>query len=251
MKKEIPILMSTMMVQAILQGRKTKTRRLRGLDEVNKEPVKVEFIRFQEYPDSSLRAIFQHEDSDEPGSVKCPYGKPGDVLWVRETWWSGYVLDENDCIPDNTLTYWYKADTNDARPGDMSDERCYHLWGNNKECWPKWKPSIHMPKESARVWLEVTDVRVERLQDITEEDAKAEGVKSFRPVPGDGPAETLYYHYTKDKWGPSPKHSFETLWRKINDEESWNKNPWVWVIAFKVLSTTGKPMTEVLQYLEC
>lgn len=233
--KLIPILFSTPMVQAKLEGRKTMTRRTRGLDIINENPDDWEYIPLE----GKVKHGFNNLITGVIIPIKCPYGQPGDILWTRETFFAGFVLDEYEKIPDNAeLAYWYFADTQDARPFDASDEWCYNMYGSNKRLWPSWKPSIHMPFDVCRMFDKVTKIRVERLHDITEQDAIAEGIKSFRPVPGDGPAETLYYHYTKDKWGTSPIHSFETLWRKINGEESWNKNPWVWVVTFE---KTEKP----------
>jgi hypothetical protein len=104
----------------------------------------------------------------------------------------------------------------------------------------KWKPSIHMPKDVCRIWLEVTNVRAERLHDITEEDARAEGIREFTK-------DDKLCKYGLPDWNwqdmfRTAKQSFMQLWCMINGFESWNENPWVWVIEFKVLSTTGKPM---------
>lgn len=211
------------MVQAILEDRKTMTCRLRGLDKVNKEPGDCKFDQAFTHIGKYERDKYVFRFVNSKGEfidIVCPYGKAGDILWARETW-----ANLNGDFANVQPYYVYKADfEHPDQHGPIT-----------------LKPSIHMPKVAARIWLSVTDIRVERLHDISEEDAKAEGIKSFRPVPGDGPAQTLYYHYLKDKWGLSPIHSFETLWRKINGEESWLSNPFCWVICFRVLSTTGKP----------
>lgn len=230
------MLFSTLMVQAELDGRKTMTRRMKGLEQINKDPDKWNFIDV----DSPFKPadIFWFEGKGERMAIKCPFGRPGDILWVRETFFKGYVLDHNDNIPDNSpLHYWYFADTRDARPGDMSDSRCAFLFGNNKKDWPHWKPSIHMPKEASRIWLQVTNIRVERLQDISQEDAQAEGV--FPPAPHRCGGWKNELHDFKDCF----RCAFKVLWNQINGPSgnTWDANPWVWVISFKVLSTTGKP----------
>ena len=207
MNKEIPILFSTMMVQALLAGRKTQTRRGNGLKKVNENPDQVRYLRMQEFPDGTWRAVFQHENEDEPGSVKSPYGKPGDILWVRE----GFQHN-------NKGGFIYKSDVTTP---------------------VTWKPSIHMPKEAARIWLQVESITVERLQDISDEDAIAEGIEIIANAP--------FVHRFKayDLEGSTPFHqakeSFQSLWMKINGKESWLTNPWVWIVTFKMLSTTGKP----------
>ena len=148
----LPILFKTDMVRAILDGRKTVTRR------VLKHPFEVHPNGFITKPRGSERL--------------CPYDppyQPGDILYVRETWNYVYDMDENDQIIEGTGRYIYYSD----------DPMPFSHWvdtdtGEHKEQM-HWRPSIHMPKEAARIWLKVTDVRVERLQDITEEQAKAEG----------------------------------------------------------------------------
>lgn len=198
--KQTPILFSTPMVQAILEGRKTQTRRTTGLYEVNIRPSDWECYGTTTIKQINNGKVTEHfgvwfEDVNSPHrgtDAKCPYGQPGDVLWVRETW----------LLRDKYNRYYYKADN--ASP--------FAYW--------RWRPSIHMPKAAARIWLRVADVRVERLQSITQEDAKAEGVK---------------YH------PPFAVQDFFNLWRTINGLESLEANPWVWVVTFEVLSTTGNP----------
>lgn len=221
MQKEIPILFSTPMVQAILEGRKSETRRTRGLKHININPGNYYFQSLVLHV--SGRFTFAPAENYQPTNediiqVKNPYGDVGDLLWVRESFCPGYF--------DNGK-HAYKADWNSTAAEYVNE--------------PKWKPSIHMPKVAARIWLQNEGVTVERLQDIKPASAIAEGIQSFRPVPGDGVPETLYKHYLKDKWGLSPVHSVQTLWQKINGPKSWDINPWVWVVKFKVLSTTGKP----------
>ncbi|GAA4328419.1 hypothetical protein [Flaviaesturariibacter amylovorans] len=250
MQKEIPLLFSTSMVQATKDGRKTKTRRTRGLEEVNANPDNVEFVRFQEYPDGSLRAIFQQVIGDEYGSVRCPYGKPGDLLYVREEHYA-YGKWVYDGVTKKTGKLRKKfVSSGEGAYDPYSDYYCFEKFvtglgkrfelpvepaGSMLEGWYK-RNSLFMPKEAARIWLEVTDVRVERLQDISEADAEAEGIElvehnCFRNYNAADP-----YQYLED-----PTGSFRSLWQSINGPESWDANPWVWRISFKVLSTTGKP----------
>lgn len=180
-KKERPILFSTPMVQAILNGTKTQTRRI----------IKDKFLYAGE-PKFSTR---NHQITNQ-----CPYGKVGDILWVRETF---AKIDENRFI--------YKANENQKAM--------------------RWKPSIHMPKKAAQIFLEITEIKVERLQDISEEDAKAEGVSCgiFRNGPKVG--ET---HLELNDHG-SYYGGFKHIWHYINGVYSWNANPWVWVVKFKVI----------------
>jgi hypothetical protein len=212
--RERPILFSTEMVKAILEGRKTQTRRTKDLDLYNKiNPDYWKLVGVGSYQKKGHNArtgvAMMANATNQTFSDFCPYGNPGDVLWVRETW---AKIKEFDGV-------LYKAAGDDPM-------RC-----------GKWKPSIHMPKVAARIWLEITDIRVERLQDISEEDACAEGVE-YKVSRGG-----LYYkdYMIERDWYFKAKPSFFSLWRKINGTDSLHANPWVWVISFKVLSTTGKP----------
>lgn len=167
--KKRPIIFSTPMVQAILKGRKTETRRL-----LKPTP---HFDVIHWHYGKNYENISNHGPNEPLFECSSPFGNPGDLLWVRETWQITDFLHPTD---DN-YGFIYKA----SEDGEM--------WESNDENW-KWKPSIFMPKDAARIWLEITEVKVERLQDITEEDAIAEGYGS----------------------------------------ESWEQNPWVWVVKFKV-----------------
>lgn len=216
--KEIPILFSTQMVQAILEGRKTMTRRILK----NQLPIGVHW--WQVY---ARELIYRIIDSKHVSThCKCPYGQPGDVLWVRETW----MINPNiDLWPDEP--YYFKA----SKSQQFIEE------------WPGyWEPSIHMFKSAARIWLQVEEIRVERLRDITQEDAIAEGIKFsglFSEYGGVVPHPKVIDHY---RWYANPVDAFNNLWIHINGEESFKANPWVWVVKFKVLSTTGKPVTELV-----
>ena len=200
--REIPILFSTAMVQAILAGRKSITRRMQGLEKINEKPNNYAYKGI--HPDNPSVHIFARLFLGvwvETIYIKCPYGQHGDVLWVRESFYEPLFEGLNG-------KYYYKADLVPAG------------WDF------KWKPSIHMPKEAARIWLKVVNVRVERLHEITEQDAIAEGVETLGLYPG---------------YSVSSRGKFEGLWNHINGTESWDANPWVWVVEFEVLSTTGRP----------
>ena len=205
-----PILFSTEMVQAILEGRKTQTRRLHGLDEIKKNPNDWTFYYFSK----DDKRTFAHFRKQEDNKIKSIFGTSpyqiGDILWVRESFAKPPIYAFG-------VKYIYKAGFNESICG--------------------WKPSIHMPKEAARIFLEVTNVRVERLQDISEDDAIAEGIDKK----GD-----LYFNYFESKllgkglpkeyfYKEIPKVSFMSLWSKINGIDSWKANPWVWVYEFKVV----------------
>lgn len=239
--KERPILCSTEMVKAIVAGVKTVTRRTRGLDLINFCSNEVD-----------LTGVFVHQETDTffanfdllgvnekdydhimnksnwrlvAGNVKCPYGKPGDILYVRETF---FRLD-TVLWPSAEMGFFHKAS----------------YVGSSKL---KWRPAIHMPKHAARIWLQIESIRVERLADISEEQAIAEGVIEYE----DG---TFHNYFTQKGLRTEDgvecllaKGSFQSLWCSINGVESWESNPWVWVIQFKVLSTTGRP--EALREME-
>lgn len=225
--KQRPIIFNTEMVRAILDGRKTQTRR-----PMNPQPhkewqplsAKAEWftptvIDKKGFYQPAKNDVFGVSNEDQ-GFVS-PFGAIGDQLWVRETWYQkGHY-----CMPmwdgaDDEDAFW--SGTNQAKYF-ASDriEKVSHKFG--EYFWRK-RPSIHMPRWAARIILEVTDVRVERVQDISERDAWAEGF--------DG--------YDDDVTGGKNGYSeFCEAWQSIYGEQSWQSNPWVWVIEFKVISTTG------------
>jgi hypothetical protein len=208
MSRERPILFNGDMVRAILEGRKTQTRRV-----VKPQPGNDNRIRWP----GRKNIVINIRDDRVP--QLCPYGQPGGRLWVRET---------HAIVPRTAYAMSDGADQV-LRPDDSHDAAVFKAgW----ELSPpgRWRPSIHMPRWASRITLEVTDVRVERLQDISEEDAKAEGVWKY----GD---EDCWEIYTKTtSFGTScPRRSFESLWQSINGPDSWNANPWVWVIEFRRL----------------
>lgn len=189
-----PILFNTEMVRAILDGRKTCTRRLvRFLPGEN--PQWTGYIR---------DGLMLYNGRNEPCIIKVPY-QPGDTLYVRETW-CGLPVNEAGHMRGHTI-YYYKAD-GELRPKG---------WRGT------WHPSIRMPKEAARIWLKVTDVRVERLQEITSEQICREGV------------EVEYPHVLN---GEEKRYAFSRLWdstikKSDLDRYGWNASPWVWVIEFE------------------
>lgn len=194
MSRVLPILFNTEMVRAILDGRKTCTRRLvRFLPGEN--PQWTGYIR---------DGLMLYNGRNEPCIIKVPY-QPGDTLYVRETW-CGLPVNEAGHMRGHTI-YYYKAD-GELRPKG---------WRGT------WHPSIHMPKEAARIWLKVTDVRVERLQEITSEQICREGV------------EVEYPHVLN---GEEKRYAFSRLWdstikKSDLDRYGWNASPWVWVIEFE------------------
>lgn len=188
MTTERPILFSAPMIRALLAGTKTQTRRV---------------VKPQPDEDGLARLAGQwiwHDTSER--TFRCPYGQPGERLWVRENF-SGSIAYERHGYPlkewGNKIWYW--ADGNPQR-GD----------------WTKPRPSIHMPRHLSRITLELTEVRVERLQDISEADALAEGVANSLHLPGGRFANENYAH----------------LWDAINGPGSWDANPFVWCVAFKM-----------------
>lgn len=242
MKKEIPILFSTPMVQAILADRKTMTRRVIKPQPTHSQIHEWRGKRIYEgearmWCWKNFRGNDNWQDITHQLGEHCPYGKPGDLLWVREAFFP--------CAGTDPQLYAYKGN--------------WVQHGTEKNA--KWKPSIHMPKAAARIWLEVTGVRVERLQDISTSDACDEGIEYWNIDPdafegGELQADFKNYTWTErrekdpqyeDRYSPtfaSCIDSYRTLWQSINGPESWEANPRVWVIEFRVLSTKGKPKGE-------
>ena len=189
--KERPILFSGAMVRAILRGRKTQTRR------ICKKPI---WTDMEDVPNHCTRY------GNVALPVKCPYGEPGDRLWVKETF----------AVNSQPAVYSYRAD-----------------WVDGVKHVNKWKPSIFCTRKASRITLEIVAVRVERLQYITGQDAIAEGIHRFDL---DG---CEYFHWRKE--APTEEHfnsavmAYRDLWRSINGPDSWDANPWVWVVEFKRL----------------
>ena len=227
MSRALPILFNTEMVKAILDGRKTVTRRIihRGksspqyhgrdkfygiVNHLNND-YKNWYAEFYNNND-----VFEDSDGEEHIDgiyYKLPY-KPGDILYVRETWQYLRELDGNEQTIEGSEKYYYAA--TDTLPfGAYVDSR-----GVTHDYIP-WRPSIHMPKEAARIWIKVTNVRVERLQDITEEQAKAEGIRVETNNSG-----IMHRLNFRELWNFTVKKSDLDLY-------GWDANPWVWVIEFE------------------
>lgn len=195
-RKERPILFSGPMVRALLEGRKTQTRRSLRPEHVGR-----------------LLA-----DDQSSGHEFCPYGQPGDRLWVRETWAPARNGDTGKVVAI------YRADwtANGSPEGPSYDAT-----------WKGWKPSIHMSRWASRLTLEVTEVRVQRLQEISEEDARSEGVGESL-VSGFTDAEATAFLGALVDGGPV--QGFRVLWDSINGPTAWNANPWVWAVSFGVVT---------------
>ena len=228
------------MVQALLSGRKTQTRRIM---KPQPEPCP---RGGHWWPSNVFKTMLHIEEEMQNGKGgwgglvgdACPFGDVGDRIWVRETWGAvSHELDEDGRIqpwtPDRPATVihempfgngYYSGHAIYAADGDFT-------WGDDdgyedgRSCW---KPSIHMPRAASRILLEITDVRVERLNAISEEDARAEGIidggclNCGEPEPcGCANPE------------PDATDAFAYLWQSIYGQENWNANPWVWVIEFK------------------
>lgn len=240
MIKERPILMSAQMVQAILEGRKTQTRRTRALDKFCANvPERFAIDYFVEELPGEWLAISDKEDGEFPSFfkhwIKCPYGNVGDRLWVRESY-KRWVIDGTDTIEDGWWSVRYRSDNNIQKHCATWD--CCATYDSPSEagCSKEtdgWKPSIHMPRWASRILLEITGIRVERLQHISEDDAIAEGILF------NGEYE-LWWDYQREQWiCVDPIDSYKSLICKINGPETWEKNPWVWVVEFKVIEVKG------------
>jgi hypothetical protein len=199
---ERPILFSTPMVQAILAGTKTQTRRI-----IKPQPMPDMESGYTYYNNKLVFDI--HNWKEE---ILCVSRiQKNMILWVRETWQEGKLMDDDE----NVIHHGYLYKATDVFETDPE------LTGYEF----KWKPSIFMPKEACRLKLKVTDLRVERLQDISEQDAIKEGL-TFSESFIDGK-----FHCLNDNL--IPVESYKNLWEHINGKGSWDKNPWVWVIEFE------------------
>ncbi|EMX9855973.1 hypothetical protein ACJ0NE_26265 [Klebsiella oxytoca] len=191
------------MVRAILDGRKTQTRRI---------------VKLQPDEDGLAKVTNGPWVDTSERNYRCPFGDVGDRIWGRETW-----AEAGASAPNLKL---YRANYPEHVPSH------YENVPPANEI--RWTPSIHMPRWASRILLEITDVRVERLNAISEHDAQAEGVAKLRGG--------FWQHY-QPGWTQhqlSARGSFVTLWKSIYGEESWNSNPWVWVIEFKRIEGGSK-----------
>lgn len=207
---ERPILFQGEMICSYQQRRKTQTRRTRGLEHVNQDPDAWYPTIMGVFVDR-FAVTFQHRTQDITRMVFCPYGKPGDALWARETWQINHVLFDSGpipktqpdeiSVPDDML---YRAD------GEFADQFEIDEGGSG------WRPSIFMPRWASRYTLPITEIRCERVQDITEADAEAEGI-------------------IKPAWdNASYRVEFARLWDTINAKRGlgWKHNPWCWPVSF-------------------
>lgn len=206
--RERPILFSGPMVRAILAGHKTQMRRVVKPWEPS-------------YPTSvpkALPADFSMLPDGTSFRATCPYGQPGDRLWVRETWSSDFARH----YPYDRV--WYAAD-DDRRHDIVVRNGVRGIYSPESQQFVpfRWHPSIHMPRSACRLVLEITSVRVERLNDISQEDAELEGVQcNMSPL--------------------SFREHFQRLWEHINGAGSWEANPWVWAVEFRRAETDKKEM---------
>ena len=198
--KERPILFSAPMVRALIAGQKTQTRR------VAIKTSQPDRVVLSDFDAGEHKIEIENLNCGNRYWKLCPYGVPGDRLWVREAWAHDAESVEQcraahqDAMGGNTFGPYYRA--TESAPDTLH-----------------WKPSIHMPRWASRILLEIIGVRVEKLQDISEADAQAEGVSNSLHMPGGRFANENYAH----------------LWWTINGDGSWEANPWVWVIEFKVV----------------
>ncbi|CDH33775.1 hypothetical protein [Xenorhabdus bovienii] len=204
--KETPIIFNADMVRAILDGKKTQTRR------IFKQAVGSSLSVDYEYPWATLSWLYGdgpgHEVYERTLKMQCPYGKIGDQLWVREAFSDLARMRERFASAIGrsveTITTSFEGDI------------AYRASLGSRADYLKWTPSIHMPRWASRITLEIIDIRVERLQDISEEDAIAEGVSA-------------------NEFSPAC-YAFGSLWQFIygvDNPQSWQANPWVWVIEFR------------------
>lgn len=222
--RERPILFSGPMVRAIIEGRKTVTRR--AIKHQPDVPV-TDAIPRRDYPHGPATVDWywrpQHGHLNGVPSngwdFKCPYGQPGDRLWVREAW-----------AADAQVNAVAPRDLSQGEPILYPADGAIRQTGCAMISKGKTRPSIHMPRWASRILLEITEVRVERLHAIGPWEARAEGVH------GD-----VRKWFATDAGGPAfntPEQAFQHLWSSINGAESWAANPWVWVVEFKRVEVT-------------
>ncbi len=216
--KERPILFSAPMVRAILEGRKTVTRRAVKSTKAHADGFMMLDHGNGWWPYNAFGDFTSdHEGMEYP--IACPYGKPGDRLWVRETWYCSHSEAQKG-------PYLQPADMLDLDQAREDGDLVYAADGLNpyEQDQPTWKPSIHTPRWVSRILLEITDVRVERLQDISRADIRAEGLQ----CPPELGSDDVSPNYRD--WYPA---AWRELWESINGDDSWTANPWVWVVEFK------------------
>ncbi|EPN1614149.1 hypothetical protein ACTV1J_000539 [Cronobacter turicensis] len=221
--KEHPIIFNAEMVRAVLSGNKTQTRRI-----VNPQPELTKGSGFSWNGALYGAGSDERETNRNFAHVKCPHGKPGDRLWVRETW--------SDVNSEGCPAVAYRADSDTRLLAEIEtfrdedgvlntadprlDKYWFAAWSGDLFSGTEgsWRPSIHMPRWASRITLEITGVRVERLASISSDDARAEGYPAARAADGGNIDPWLW---------------FRDLWDGIYPEQSFKANPWVWVIEFK------------------
>jgi hypothetical protein len=209
--KERPILFNGDMVRAILEGRKTQTRRIMKVQP--EQPASgAYFDAYNGGPQWNWWASDNRQHLDQ--IVICPYGKPGDRLWVRETWRGVISISP----PDQHLELGVAQYTPDQDQCRRLEYRATHKTNGER-----WRPLTQMPRWASRITLEITGVRVERLQEISESDAWQEGCQDF--IGKESP--------WKGVLAPATVHGFASLWESVYGPGAWESNPWVWVIEFK------------------
>lgn len=220
--RERPILFSAPMVRAILDGTKTQTRRVLKMRHDWTVEEREDGSRWPWYPDYVTGGEWD-------GWAPCPYGVRGDRLWVRETWQYADWTDEGEpyirYASDGRVRFCPDVPDGEVLVDvweELSRSENYAI--DNKAADRKWRPSIFMPRWASRLTLTITDVRVERLHDVSWKDALAEGVRSWEETLSDDPSCIVNMH--------DPRHAYAQLWELINGQGSWASNPWVWVVSF-------------------
>ncbi|SAY05008.1 morphogenetic protein [Klebsiella variicola] len=242
--KERGMIFNGEMVRAILDGRKTQTRRIM---KVQPESNQLGLLLITDSTKHSDIGKYHWAESNATGNhvrsklFSCPFGAVGDRIWVRETW--AILGNEDGCCIDweeklckadeRSAARIYRASC-EQRPGNyglwsIPDDADWKPHTKDYQYEGAWRPSIHMPRWASRILLEITDVRVERLNAISEEDATAEGVPPAGSLLPDYPGTFL----TPKGDFATAKVAFQRLWESIYGEESWKANGWVWVISFK------------------
>lgn len=224
--RERPILFNGDMVRALLAGTKTQTRRLvkpQPDDTHNGQP----YWHIGGLRTSWLQRPVGAEPHWGNNPLPCPYGQPGERLWVRESW-------TPDPVDDGDWNYTSWAGCKEGRIAGVPErfrDPGHVIYAAHWEGAPlRWTPSIHMPRWASRIRLEITEVRAERLQDITEADARAEGITDGGCLNCGNPEPCGC-----SEPAPDARDSYARLWMSINGDESWAANPWVWVVKFKVV----------------
>lgn len=227
--KERPTLMTPDNAQKCYEGTKTQTRRIlgsqpwEGMGRIDGpafyNPTKVNKKTGEQYPGDEVFGVY---DADGEWGCVSTFGRPGDRLWVREAWCVGKPALPSGC---GIVPYYGPSKAIDRSVCTKVVHR--GAWTGDDQ--PKWRSGMFMPRWACRTVLEITDVRVERLQDINLEDCQSEGVRceSYTGAP--------YCTWCSGHEAPCHRDAYKTLWESINGVGSWAQNPWVWVIAFKKL----------------